>query len=68
MVRRVKATRDRAYQSWTAGLGWFTYPSQTNFIFTEPRDGPGRTGPAVARRPYDFLLPAVLVRHFPATP
>jgi len=65
LVRRVKATRDRAHQAWTAGLGWFTYPSQSNFLFTEPRDRAGHTGPAVARGLYDFLLGRkILVRHF----
>ena len=35
--------------------GWFTYPSQSNFIFTEPRNARGESGPAVARSLYDFL-------------
>jgi histidinol-phosphate aminotransferase len=65
LVRRIKATRDRAYRQWTAGLGWFTYPSQTNFLFTEPRDAAGRSGPEVARALYDFLCThRILVRHF----
>jgi len=45
--------------------GWFTYPSQSNFIFTEPRNARGESGPAVARSLYDFLYAnKVLVRYF----
>jgi len=65
LVRRVRATRDRAYRVWTSRLGWFTYPSQSNFLFTEPRDRAGRTGPAVARGLYEYLLgKKILVRYF----
>jgi histidinol-phosphate aminotransferase len=67
VIARVKATRDAAVQGLAGGRGWFTYPSQANFIFTEPRDARGRTGPAVARSAYDFLYGRkVLVRHFPS--
>jgi histidinol-phosphate aminotransferase len=65
LVRKIKATRDRVHGQWTTGLGWFTYPSQANFLFTEPRDRAGRTGPEVARGLYDFLSARkILVRHF----
>jgi histidinol-phosphate aminotransferase len=65
LVQKICATRDRARQTWTDRLGWFTYPSQTNFLFTEPRDRSGRTGLGVARGLYDFLCTRkVLVRHF----
>jgi histidinol-phosphate aminotransferase len=65
LVRKIRATRDRARQAWTERFGWFTYPSQTNFLFTEPRDRAGRTGPEVARGLYDFLCARkILVRHF----
>ena len=50
-----------------AARGWFTYPSQTNFIFTEPRDSRGATGRDVAESAYRFLFNhKVLVRHFPS--
>lgn len=66
VIARVKATRD----AFVAGLGrrgWFTYPSETNFIFTEPRSARGETGPAVAKALYDFLCAnRVLVRYFPS--
>ena len=65
LVRRVKATRDRVHRSWTTGLGWFTYPSQSNFLCTEPRSRAGRAGPEVARGLYDFLYARrILVRYF----
>ena len=65
LVRRICATRDRAYETWTRNLGWYAYPSQTNFLFAEPRDGAGRTGPEVARSLYDFLSSRrILVRYF----
>lgn len=66
-VARVKATRDRFLGDLTGRRGWFTYLSQANFLFTEPRDARGQTGPAVARAAYDFLCARkVLVRHFPS--
>lgn len=66
-VDRVKATRDRFIGELTGRRGWFTYPSQANFVFTEPRDARGETGPGVARSAYDFLCTRkVLVRHFPS--
>jgi len=65
LVQKICAARDRALQTWTGRFGWFTYPSQTNFLFTEPRDRAGRTGPDIARGLYDFLCARkILVRHF----
>ncbi|MFM8618167.1 MAG: histidinol-phosphate transaminase [Opitutaceae bacterium] len=66
-VARVKATRDRFLADLNGRRGWFTYPSQANFVFTEPREARGSTGPQVARAAYDFLCARkVLVRHFPS--
>ncbi len=65
LAQKICATRDRVLEAWTGRLGWFTYPSQTNFLFTEPRDRAGRTGPGVARGLCDFLFARkILVRHF----
>jgi histidinol-phosphate aminotransferase len=65
LVRKIRATRDLALQTWMVRMGWFTYPSQTNFLFTEPRDKAGRTGPEVARGLHDFLCARkILVRYF----
>ena len=67
VIERIRFTRDLYAGRWRAGRGWFTFPSEANFICTEPRDGQGRTGPAVAKAAYDFLFSRkVLVRHFPS--
>ncbi len=67
IIAQVKATRDRTVTDFTSRRGWFTYPSQSNFIFTEPKNARGETGPAVAKSAYDFLFARkVLVRHFPS--
>jgi histidinol-phosphate aminotransferase len=67
IVAKVKATRDLYVKKWSEGRGWFTFPSQANFVCTEPRDGRGRTGPGIARGAFDFLFSRkVLVRHFPS--
>lgn len=65
VVARIMATRDRCVRDFANERGWFTYPSQSNFIFTEPRNARGESGPAVARSLYDFLYAnKVLVRYF----
>lgn len=65
IITKVKETRDFYIHEWTEA-GWFTYRSQANFIFTEPRNAKGETGPAVAKSAYDFLYSRkVLVRYFP---
>ncbi len=67
VIARIRHTRDSYAESWRTNRGWFTYPSEANFIFTEPRDREGRSGPPVARAAYDFLFSRkVLVRHFPS--
>ncbi len=46
--------------------GWSTYPSQANFVFTEPVDASGGKGPAVAASLFEFLKSQnILVRYFP---
>jgi histidinol-phosphate aminotransferase len=67
IVGKVKATRDFYMRKWREGRGWFTFPSEANFICTEPRDAEGRAGPSVAKAAQDFLFSKkVLVRHFPS--
>jgi histidinol-phosphate aminotransferase len=67
IIARIRATRDRCAAEWSGRRGWFTYPSQANFIFTEPRNARGESGPAVAKSAYDFLCARrVLVRYFPS--
>ncbi len=67
IIAQVKATRDRALAEFAQTRGWFTYPSQSNFIFTEPKNARGESGPTIAKAGYDFLFARkVLVRHFPS--
>jgi len=67
VIARIRATRDRWIAEWSGPRGWFTYPSQANFVFTEPRNARGESGPAVAKSAYDFLCARkVLVRYFPS--
>jgi histidinol-phosphate aminotransferase len=64
VVAKIVATRDRYVKKWSE-RGWFTYPSQANFIFVEPRNKKGEAGPAVAKAAYDYLYAhKVLVRYF----
>ncbi len=67
VVAKVIATRDRVVNDFLDRRGWKTYDSQSNFIFTEPKNARGETGPAVAKAAYDYLYAhKVLVRHFPS--
>ena len=67
MVARVQATRDANLARFASARGWFTYPSEANFLFTEPKNARGESGPVVAKAAYDFLVSRqVLVRHFPS--
>ncbi|PTX92446.1 histidinol-phosphate transaminase [Opitutus sp. ER46] len=67
VIARVKATRDAFVSDLLNRRGWNTYDSQANFIFTEPKNARGETGPAVGKAAYDFLYAhKVLVRYFPS--
>ncbi len=67
IIGKIKVTRDSFADNCRAKRGWFTFPSESNFVCTEPKDRLGRTGPAIARAAYDFLYSRkVLVRHFPS--
>jgi histidinol-phosphate aminotransferase len=67
IIARIKATRDRFIADSQQRRGWFTYKSSSNFIFTEPKNARGESGPAVAKAAYDFLCAhKILVRHFPS--
>ena len=68
IIEKIKRTRDRWQDAWGA-RGWFTYPSQANFIFTEPKNARGESGAAVAKAAYDYLYAhKVLVRYFAGHP
>ncbi len=67
IIGKIIYTRDYWVGDWSERLGWFIYPTQTNFIFAEPRNAQNETGPAVAKSLYDFLLTRkILVRAFPS--
>ena len=69
LVARVVATRDAFVADVRDWLGWFTYDSQSNFVFTEPTTPRGETGPDVARSAYEHLYARkVLVRYFTSHP
>jgi histidinol-phosphate aminotransferase len=67
VIARVIGTRDRFVADLLNRRNWRTYDSQSNFIFTEPRNAAGESGPAIAKAAYDFLYAQkVLVRYFPS--
>lgn len=67
IIEKVKETRDHFLGVWGTDFGWFAYRSQSNFIFVEPKNLRGESGPAVAKSAYDFLCTRkVLVRYFPS--
>lgn len=66
IIGKIIRTRDYWLGEWGGRRGWFTYESQSNFIFTEPKNTRGESGPAVAKALYEFLLSRkILVRAFP---
>ncbi|NBB80265.1 MAG: histidinol-phosphate transaminase [Verrucomicrobia bacterium] len=66
--QKVMATRAETRAA-LDGFGWFTYPSATNFLFTEPKNAAGESGPEVAADLFDYLKARrVLVRYFPKHP
>lgn len=66
--QKVIATREATLAKLNA-LGWFTYPSAANFLFTEPKNSTGGTGAEVAGSLFDSLKQQqVLVRYFPKHP
>ena len=66
--QKVMATRE-ATRAELDKYGWFTYPSSTNFLFTEPKNAIGESSPEVARSLFEHLkAQRVLVRYFPTHP
>jgi histidinol-phosphate aminotransferase len=67
IIGKIIYTRDYWVSEWSGKLDWFIYPTQTNFIFAEPKNAKGETGPAVAKSLYDFFVSQkILVRAFPS--
>lgn len=68
ILGKIVRIRDYHFHDFTT-RGWFTYPSQANFLFTEPIDRDGQAGPEVAAHVFDFLKSRkILVRRFPKLP
>ncbi len=68
VAQKICRTRDYYRAEWEK-LGWFCYPSQSNFLFVEPRNAAGEVGAAVAQSLFDFLKEnKILVRYFPSSP
>ena len=66
--QKVIATREATREALDAH-GWFTYPSAANFLFTEPKNTAGQSGPEVASSLFEHLKSQhVLVRYFPKHP
>jgi histidinol-phosphate aminotransferase len=66
--QKVMATRASTREA-LEGFGWFTYPSAANFLFTEPKNAAGESGPEVAASLFAHLKAQhVLVRYFPKHP
>lgn len=66
--QKVIATRE-ATRAQLDTYGWFTYPSATNFLFTEPKNAAGESSAAVAASLFEHLKSQrVLVRYFPSHP
>lgn len=62
---KVQRTRDFYYEE-LERLGWFTYQSEANMLFTEPINPRGEKGPTVALDLFDYLKSRkILVRYFP---
>lgn len=67
IIARIIKTRDHWANDWRTRRGWFTYETQANFIFTEPKNARGETGPAIAKSLYEhFVANKILVRYFPS--
>ncbi len=53
------------FAAWLKERGWFTYPSQSNFVFTRPADKRGQHSAEIAHSCYRYLLDQkILVRYF----
>lgn len=68
LIGKIKHTRDFYVNIWS-GKGWFTYPSQANYIFTQPQNAVGDKSPEIAKSLFDFLTSQkILVRYFGKDP
>ncbi len=64
IIEKINFTRECFYRV-LRDRNWFTYPSQANFLFTEPRNSRGETGAEVAENLFKYLRKRkILVRYF----
>ena len=65
---KIIQTRSQS-EAFLKSLNWFTYPSSANFLFTQPKDAQGATGPEVAVSLFEYLKSKhILVRYFGSHP
>ena len=65
---KIIQTRSQS-EAFLKSLDWFTYPSSANFLFTQPKDAQGATGPEVALSLFEYLKSKhILVRYFGSHP
>ena len=65
IVGKIARTRDFYYKEFQE-LGWFTYQSQANMLFTEPVKANGERGASVAVELFEYLKARkILIRYFP---
>ncbi|MGB0370967.1 MAG: histidinol-phosphate transaminase [Opitutales bacterium] len=68
VIEKIKSIRETTRADFEK-RGWFTYPSQANFLFTRPVNSDGIYGPEIAKSLFEFLKSnKVLVRYFPKSP
>ena len=65
---KIIQTRSQS-EDFLKSLYWFTYPSSANFLFTQPKDAQGATGPEVAVSLFEYLKSKhILVRYLGSHP
>jgi histidinol-phosphate aminotransferase len=65
---KIIQTRSQS-EAFFKSLDWFTYPSSANFLFTQPKNANGATGPEVAASLFEYLKSQkILVRYFGSHP
>ena len=66
--QKIIQTRSQS-EAFFQSLDWFTYPSSANFLFTQPKNAQGATGPEVAVSLFEYLKSKkILVRYFGSHP
>lgn len=64
VIGKIRYTRDD-YRREFEEMGWFVYPSQSNYLFVAPQNRQGETGPEVARSLFSYLRDRkILIRYF----